>query len=99
MVRIVGGVLHYIMTKFVIRIFKQGYVKRTLSMAQRARRGDWSQSSEYLKFTDMRKVTYKLKNPWVECNLAALKAHDVRFARRRSGGGTVYHVSTVKCAC
>ena len=41
----------------------------------------------------------RLKNPWVECNLAALKSHNVRFARRRSGGGTVYHVSAVKCAC
>lgn len=32
------------------------------------------------------------QNPWTEVNFSALRAHGVPFLRRRSGGGTVYHV-------
>ena len=32
------------------------------------------------------------QNPWVEVNFKALRAANVPFIRRRSGGGTVYHV-------
>jgi lipoate-protein ligase A len=31
------------------------------------------------------------QNPWVECNMAALKQDGVPLVRRISGGGTVYH--------
>ncbi|XP_034721155.1 lipoyltransferase 1, mitochondrial [Etheostoma cragini] len=31
------------------------------------------------------------QNPWAECNLAAMRRAAVPLARRRSGGGTVYH--------
>lgn len=33
-----------------------------------------------------------LQNPWKEINLPALQSADIPFVRRRSGGGTVYHV-------
>jgi lipoate-protein ligase A len=36
------------------------------------------------------------QNPWKEINLNALKRHDVPWFRRRSGGGTVYHVSHIQ---
>ncbi|XP_053170520.1 lipoyltransferase 1, mitochondrial [Scomber japonicus] len=31
------------------------------------------------------------QNPWSECNLAAMRRADIPLARRRSGGGTVFH--------
>ncbi|KAM9835921.1 lipoyl amidotransferase LIPT1, mitochondrial isoform 2-T3 [Aulostomus maculatus] len=31
------------------------------------------------------------QNPWVECNLPAMKQAGIPLARRRSGGGTVFH--------
>jgi len=31
------------------------------------------------------------QNPWLECNLPALKNDNVNIVRRQSGGGTVYH--------
>ena len=31
------------------------------------------------------------QNPWTECNIDLLQRNDVDLARRRSGGGTVYH--------
>lgn len=35
------------------------------------------------------------QNPWKEVNFEALRAKpDIPFIRRRSGGGTVYHVSS-----
>lgn len=33
------------------------------------------------------------QNPWTEVNFHALRAARIPFIRRRSGGGTVYHVS------
>ena len=33
------------------------------------------------------------QNPWTEVNFTALRAARIPFIRRRSGGGTVYHVS------
>lgn len=35
------------------------------------------------------------QNPWKEINLGALRAAEIPFVRRRSGGGTVYHVSGI----
>ena len=32
------------------------------------------------------------QNPWKEVNFPALQRADIPFIRRRSGGGTVYHV-------
>lgn len=32
------------------------------------------------------------QNPWVECNVPALKALGIPLLRRNSGGGTVFHV-------
>ena len=31
------------------------------------------------------------QNPWQECNLNLMREKGVKLARRRSGGGTVYH--------
>ncbi|XP_038123645.1 lipoyltransferase 1, mitochondrial [Cyprinodon tularosa] len=31
------------------------------------------------------------QNPWAECDLPAMRRRNVALARRRSGGGTVYH--------
>ncbi|XP_030331701.1 lipoyltransferase 1, mitochondrial [Strigops habroptila] len=31
------------------------------------------------------------QNPWQECNLRLLRQKNIKLARRRSGGGTVYH--------
>ncbi|XP_020661270.3 lipoyl amidotransferase LIPT1, mitochondrial [Pogona vitticeps] len=31
------------------------------------------------------------QNPWQECNLAFMRQKGIKLARRRSGGGTVYH--------
>lgn len=35
----------------------------------------------------------QIQNPWKEINQAALSKLGIAFVRRRSGGGTVYHVS------
>jgi lipoate-protein ligase A len=37
------------------------------------------------------------QNPWKEINIGALKAANIPFVRRRSGGGTVYHVRITLC--
>ncbi|PNI13114.1 LIPT1 isoform 3, partial [Pan troglodytes] len=31
------------------------------------------------------------QNPWQECNLNLMRGEGIKLARRRSGGGTVYH--------
>ncbi|XP_077995012.1 lipoyl amidotransferase LIPT1, mitochondrial-like [Glandiceps talaboti] len=31
------------------------------------------------------------QNPWMECNIPKLQTEDIKLARRKSGGGTVYH--------
>lgn len=31
------------------------------------------------------------QNPWTECNLSAMRTAGIPLARRRSGGGTVFH--------
>lgn len=31
------------------------------------------------------------QNPWTECNLSVMRSAGISLARRRSGGGTVYH--------
>ena len=31
------------------------------------------------------------QNPWLECDLAAIQDRQMTLARRKSGGGTVYH--------
>uniref|UniRef100_A0A8D0GWA1 Lipoyl amidotransferase LIPT1, mitochondrial n=1 Tax=Sphenodon punctatus TaxID=8508 RepID=A0A8D0GWA1_SPHPU len=31
------------------------------------------------------------QNPWQECNLKVMRQNNIKLARRRSGGGTVYH--------
>ncbi|XP_066475802.1 lipoyl amidotransferase LIPT1, mitochondrial [Tiliqua scincoides] len=31
------------------------------------------------------------QNPWQECNLTVMRQNGIKLARRRSGGGTVYH--------
>ncbi len=36
-----------------------------------------------------------MQNPWTECHLPEMAQHGVNYVRRRSGGGTVYHV----CFC
>ncbi|RUS68747.1 hypothetical protein EGW08_023492, partial [Elysia chlorotica] len=36
-------------------------------------------------------VIGRAQNPWLECNLVAMKADNVNIVRRQSGGGTVYH--------
>ncbi len=33
----------------------------------------------------------RFQNPWVECDLAAIKQDGIHLVRRQSGGGTVYH--------
>ena len=35
------------------------------------------------------------QNPWTELNFNALRVAGIPFLRRRSGGGTVYHVAIV----
>ena len=36
-------------------------------------------------------VIGKNQNPWKECHLTSMRSAGVMMARRRSGGGTVYH--------
>ncbi|XP_004686215.1 PREDICTED: lipoyltransferase 1, mitochondrial [Condylura cristata] len=36
-------------------------------------------------------VVGRHQNPWQECNLSLMREKGVKLARRRSGGGTVYH--------
>lgn len=38
-------------------------------------------------------VVGRHQNPWAECNHRVVEGSKVKVARRRSGGGTVYHVS------
>jgi len=33
----------------------------------------------------------RAQNPWIECNLKVMAQHNVKLARRQSGGGTVFH--------
>lgn len=40
-------------------------------------------------------MVVSIQNPWREINLRLLRQLDIPFVRRRSGGGTVYHVSFV----
>ena len=40
------------------------------------------------------KIAIASQNPWLETNVPLLRKRGVALARRRSGGGTVYHVST-----
>lgn len=39
------------------------------------------------------RLIWHSQNPWKEINLHRLKDLDIPFVRRKSGGGTVYHVS------
>lgn len=42
------------------------------------------------------------QNPWVECDVRALRDTGVPLIRRYSGGGTVYHVrdhDSISCSC
>ncbi|POW22394.1 hypothetical protein PSHT_01359 [Puccinia striiformis] len=49
---------------------------------------------EYLFRNESKSVIIgRNQNPWQETNLEELKQQDIRIVRRRSGGGTVYHVS------
>lgn len=36
-------------------------------------------------------VIGRAQNPWLECNLEAMKNDNIAIVRRQSGGGTVYH--------
>lgn len=36
-------------------------------------------------------VIGRAQNPWLECNLEAMKNDNIAMVRRQSGGGTVYH--------
>ena len=31
------------------------------------------------------------QNPWIECNIQQIEENNVKLARRKSGGGTVFH--------
>eukprot|EP00043_Microstomoeca_roanoka_P009254 m.88124 g.88124 ORF g.88124 m.88124 type:complete len:358 (+) comp14529_c0_seq2:125-1198(+) len=53
---------------------------------------DWSDQAAIMFWrNDPCVVVGSHQNPWVECNLEAMHQDGIRLARRKSGGGTVYH--------
>ncbi|EGD82990.1 hypothetical protein PTSG_03626 [Salpingoeca rosetta] len=53
---------------------------------------DWNDQAAMLFWrNDPCVVIGSHQNPWIECNLPAMAKDSVHLARRRSGGGTVYH--------
>ena len=51
----------------------------------------------YVYYGHAQVVIGRHQNPWLETNVPLLRERDILLARRRSGGGTVYHVSFGTC--
>lgn len=54
---------------------------------------DWKRQSALLFwYNEPCVVIGSHQNPWIECNLEMMQRDNVKLARRRSGGGAVFHV-------